>query len=436
VAIAYQVVGSGPQDLVMVFGYVSNLEYAWAWPSLERFLTSLSQGCRLILLDLRGTGLSDRTDRCPTHEDWLADVMTVLDEVGSARATLFGIWEGSLTSTLFAATYPDRVSSLVLFGASAAQMEDADYPWGWSESKWEEWLDSIRSSWGTRAWVVRNARWMSPSLLEAPDELEHWISFTRLAASPSSAEAMLRLQSRSDVRAVLPTVHTPTLVLHRKGDQIEELEGARYLSTRMPNARLVELDGEDGIPWLGDSEAIVRQVRRFRELTETEPEPVGEERRLATVLFTDIVGSTSTSAQLGDAAWGRLVESHHTAVRAQLAHYRGVEVDTAGDGFFATFDGPGRAVHCASAIVAATRALGIDVRAGIHTGEIETIAGKPGGMAVVIGARIAALAAPSQVLVSQTVKDLTIGSGITLHDEGEQDLKGVPDRWRVYRVLV
>jgi pimeloyl-ACP methyl ester carboxylesterase len=435
VAIAYQVVGAGPRDLVMVFGYVSNLEYAWAWPSLARFLTGLSEGCRLILLDLRGTGLSDRTSQPPTHEDWLADVLTVLDEVGSARATLFGIWEGSLTSTLFAATHPERVSSLVLFGASAAQLADDDYPWGWSESRWDEWLASIRSSWGTRAWVVRNARWMSPSLLEAPDELEHWISFTRLAASPSSAEAMLRLQSRSDVRAVLPTVHTPTLVLHRRGDQIEELEGARYLTGRMPNARLVELDGQDGIPWLGDPDTVVREVRRFREQNEGDAQPVSDERRLATVLFTDIVGSTSTSAELGDAAWGRLVERHHAAVRAQLAHFRGVEVDTAGDGFFATFDGPGRAVHCASAIVDATRALGVEVRAGIHTGEIETIAGKPGGLAVVVGARIAALAAPSEVLVSQTVKDLTIGSGITLHDEGEKDLKGVPNRWRVYRVL-
>jgi class 3 adenylate cyclase len=434
VALAYQVVGAGPRDLVLLFGFVSNLEYAWAYPSLARFLNELSAGCRLILMDQRGVGLSDRFRDAPTQEEMLADILTVLDEVGSARATLFGVWEGSLTSILLAATYPDRVTSLVLFGASAAQIADHDYRWGWSRQEWDDWLASIRSGWGTRAWIVRNARWMSRTLLDDPDELEHWISYTRLAASPSSAEAMLRLQSRSDVRAVLPAVYAATLVLHRTGDQIEDVEGARYLADRMPNARFVELEGDDGIPWLGGANVVVREIRQFCDHADVDPAAPSSQRRLASVLFTDIVSSTAMSAHLGDTAWGQLVERHHAIVRALLDRYRGVEVDTAGDGFFATFDGPGRAAQCASAIVSTVRDLGIEVRAGIHTGEVETIAGKVGGLAVIIGARIGALAGPSQVLASQTVKDLTVGSNLRFLDIGEHELKGVPDRWRLYQV--
>ena len=433
VALAYQVVGSGAHDLLLVSGYVSNLEYAWDYPSLSRFLTELASSSRLILMDRRGAGLSDRFREAPSQEVMLSDIVAVLDEVGSARATLLGIWDGALTSVLFAGTYPDRVASMVLFSASAAQLRDDSYPWAWAQDQWDEWLASIRDGWGTRAWVVRNARWMSPSLLEDPTELEHWISYTRLSASPSSAEAVMRDSSHTDIRQVLPVVRVPTLVLHRTDDQIEQIESGRYVARTLPNARLVELPGGDGIPWLGDAAALLREIRRFVDDTGTEESPA-DDRRLATVLFTDVVDSTAVSARLGDRAWGALLERHHAVVRGLLTRYQGAEVDTAGDGFFATFDGPGRAVRCASAVVEAVRALGIEVRAGVHTGEVQTIAGKAGGIAVVIGARIGALAGPSEVWASQTVKDLTAGSGLTYDELGERELKGVPERWRVYRV--
>jgi class 3 adenylate cyclase/pimeloyl-ACP methyl ester carboxylesterase len=432
-ALAYQVVGSGARDLLLVFGYVSNLEYAWEYPSLSRFLTELASSSRLILMDRRGAGLSDRFGTAPSQEVLLSDIVAVLDEVGSARATLLGIWDGALTSVLFAGTYPDRVASMVLFSASAAQLRDDDYPWAWSQDMWDEWLASIRDGWGTRAWVVRNARWMSPSLLEDPTELEHWISYTRLSASPSSAEAVMRDSSHTDIRQVLPVVRAPTLVLHRTDDQIESIDSGRYVARNMPNARLVELPGGDGIPWLGDPAGVLREIRRFVDDPGTEESP-SDDRRLATVLFTDVVDSTAAGARLGDRAWGDLLERHHALVRGLLTRYRGVEVDTAGDGFFATFDGPGRAVRCACDIVAAVQALGIEVRAGVHTGEVQTIAGKAGGIAVVVGARIGALAGPSEVWASQTVKDLTAGSGLAYDERGERELKGVPDQWRVYRV--
>jgi class 3 adenylate cyclase len=433
VALAYQVVGTGSRDVLLVSGYVSNLEYAWEYPSLARFLTELASSCRLILMDRRGAGLSDRFREAPSQEAMLGDIVTVLDEVGSARASLFGVWDGALTSVLFAATYPDRVSSLVLFSASAAQLRDDAYPWAWTQEEWDEWLESIREGWGTRAWVVKNARWMSPGMLADPSELEHWISYTRLAASPSAAEAVMRDSSLTDIRQVLPVVRSPTLLIHRTGDQIESIDSARYIARVMPNARLVELPGDDGLPWLGDSVGVLRAMRRFLDDEDLEVS-APDHRRLATVLFTDVVTSAAVSARLGDTRWGEVVERHHAIVRDLLARHRGTEVDTAGDGFFATFDGPGAAVRCASAIVTAVQELAIEVRAGVHTGEVETIAGKAGGMAVVVGARIGALAAPSEVWASQTVKDLTAGSGLTYHDRGDHELKGLPDRWHLYRV--
>ena len=424
-------IGSGARDVLLVPGFVSNLEYVWDYPSLSRFVTRLAETCRLILIDPRGTGLSDRFRDAPPQETLLGDIEAVLDEVASTKATLFGLWDGCETSILFAATYPERVSSLVLFCSSAAQRVSSDYPWAWEDGQWDEWLASIKTGWGSRAWVVKNARWMGPSMLEDPDELDNWISYTRLAASPSSAAAVMRNSSRSDIREILPAVHTPSLVLHRVGDTIEPIEGARYVASKMPNATFVELDGSDGIPWLGDSDTLLNQVHHF--LGHHAPQAEFE-RRLATVLFTDIVESTATSARLGDAAWRELVERHHDIVRSKLARHRGTEVDTAGDGFFATFEGPARAVHCATAIIEAIRPLGVEVRAGVHTGEVETIAGKAGGMAVVIGSRIGSLAGPSEVLASQTVKDLTIGSGITFIDAGDHELKGVADPWRIYRI--
>ena len=432
VSLAYQVVGDGVRDLLVVSGFVSNLEYAWEYPSLSKFLSRLSESSRLILIDRRGSGLSDRFREAPTQETMLRDLEIVLDAVGSAKATLFGMWDGCETSTLFAATFPERVASLILFTASAAQKPADDYPWAWNDEEWDEWLGSIRDGWGTRAWVVKNARWMGPGMLDQPDELEAWISYTRVAASPSSAEAVMRTSSETDIRQILPFVRTPTLLLHRVGDQIEPIEGARYMVAKMPNARLVELEGDDGIPWIGDTDAVVREIRTF----------LGErvqasttDRRLVTVLFTDIVGSTERAATLGDAGWAELLREHHGRVREELDGFNGVEVDTAGDGFLATFDGPARAVRCARAIGERLGDLGLEIRAGVHVGEIEQVGKDVRGIAVHIGARITALADPNEILVSSTVRDLVAGSGLTFEDAGEHELKGVPGRWRLFRVV-
>jgi class 3 adenylate cyclase/pimeloyl-ACP methyl ester carboxylesterase len=432
VSLAYQVVGDGARDLLVVSGFVSNLEYAWEYPSLSRFLSRLAETSRLILIDRRGSGLSDRFREAPTQETMLRDLEIVLDAVGSAKATLFGMWDGCATSMLFAATFPERVASLILFTASAAQKPTEDYPWAWNDEEWAEWLESIRDGWGTRAWVVKNARWMGPGMLDHPDELEAWMTYTRVAASPSSAEAVMRTSSETDIREILPFVRTPTLLLHRVGDQIEPIEGARYMAAKMPNARLVELEGDDGIPWIGKPDAVVREIQTF--LGErVQPSPT--DRRLVTVLFTDIVGSTERAATLGDAGWTELLGEHHGRAREELDRFNGVEVDTAGDGFLATFDGPARAVRCARAIGERVRVLGLEIRAGVHVGEIEQVGKDVRGIAVHIGARITALADPNEILVSSTVRDLVAGSGLTFEDAGEHELKGVPGRWRLFRVV-
>ena len=431
VSLAYQVVGSGPQDLLLVSGFVSNIEYAWDYPSLARFLSRLAEMSRLILTDRRGSGLSDRFRKAPPQETMLRDLEIVLDEVGSAKATLFGLWDGCDTSILFAATHPERVASLILFSASAAQKPAEDYPWAWTEEYWEEWLASIRDSWGTRPWVVKNARWMGPGMLESPDELERWIAYTRVAASPSSAEAVMRNSSETDIRGILPIVQTPTLVLHRSGDQIEPIEAGRYVAAKMPHARLVELPGDDGIPWIGDAGSVLREIRTF--LSER-VRPASGDRRLATVLFTDIVGSTERAAKMGDAGWAELLAEHHRLVRDELDRFEGVEIGTTGDGFLATFDGPARAVRCARAIAERVRDLGIEIRAGVHVGEIERVGKDIRGIAVHIGARVASLAGPGEILVSSTVRDLVAGSGLVFEDNGERELKGVPGRWHLYRV--
>ena len=271
VALAYQVIGDGPQDVLLVSGFLSNIEYAWMYPSLARFLTRLSGFSRLIMMDRRGSGLSDRMSEQPTIETSISDLEAVLDEVGSPRTTLFGLWDGCLTAIIFAATHPDRVASLVLFGSSPAQTPRDDYPWAWSEEHWADWLASIREGWGTRAWVVRNARWMGPSMLDDPDELEHWITYIRFSAGPSSAESVMRQDKDTDVRRVLPVVQAPTLVLHRTGDQVEEINAGRYVASKIPGARFVELAGVDGIPWLGDAGSGAGRGRAVRRRSRREP---------------------------------------------------------------------------------------------------------------------------------------------------------------------
>ena len=436
VSLAYQVVGDGPEDLLFVSGYLSNIEYAWMYPSMAAFLTRLARFSRLILMDRRGSGLSDRAADGVSIETQVEDLEVVLDEVASPRTTLLGLWDGCATSVLFAATHPERTSALVLFGSSAVQTAggDDDSSTAWDEATWDTWLQSIKEGWGTRAWIVRNARWMGPGMLDEPEELEHWISYSRLSASPSAAEAVMRVERSIDLRPVLPTVQARTLVVHRSGDKIEPIASGRYVASRIPDAGFVELPGDDGIPWLGDTEAVLSEIEAFIIGSGPSREP-GSDRRLSTVLFTDIVGSTERSAELGDTAWKEELEAHHAAVRAGLARHGGKEISTAGDGFFARFEGPAAAARCAAELVTAVRSFGLQIRAGVHTGEVETIDGEIGGIAVAIGARVAALAAASEVLVTSTVKDLTAGSGLGFEDAGEHELKGVPDRWHLYRVV-
>ena len=433
IALAYQVVGDGPRDVLLVSGYLSNLEYAWMYPSMARFLTRLAGFSRLILTDRRGSGLSDRVRDPPPIETELADVEAVLDAVGSPKTTLFGLWDGCLTSALYAATHPDRVASLVLFGSSPAQTASAEYPWAWDEATWSEWLASIRDGWGTRAWVVRNARWMGPGMLDDPAELEHWIAYTRLAASPSSAEAVMRVHMDTDIRQVLPVVQAPTLVLHRTGDQVEPIEAGRYVASKIPGARFVELAGDDGIPWIGDADAVLREIEAF--VTGDAGPRTRTDRRLATVLFTDIVASTEHVVSLGDAAWQQLLTRHDDVVRRELARCDGRFIDSAGDGMLATFEGPAAAIRCAHAIMTGVGAIGLELRAGVHTGEVEVDGDRVRGIAVHLCARIAALAGPGEILVSSTVRDLTAGSGLEFEDAGEHTMKGIPDPSRLHRCV-
>jgi class 3 adenylate cyclase len=435
VALAYQVIGDGPTDLFVAIGYVSNLEYAWEIPSNAAFFRRLAATRRLILMDRRGSGLSDRfsPSDAPPQEILVEDLRVVLDAAGSARTALLGIWDGCLTATLFAATYPERVTSLILFSASPAESVIENLPGMWDEDEWEEWLVSVRLGWGTRAWTVQNLRWQGPSVLEDPDLLEQWIAFSRLSASPSSAEAVLRIEKDTDIRHILPAVRVPTLVLTRTGDQAHPIEGGRYIAAKIPGARFVELPGNDAAPWVGDAGSVLSEIEQY--LEQSSGRASGPERRLGTVLFTDIVGSTEHLAGMGDAEWRERLAEHDRIAKEKIERSGGNYINTTGDGFLATFNGPAAAVRCALAVGEAVRPLGLEVRAGVHTGELEIAGNDIRGMAVHIGARVMSLAQPSEVLVSSTVKDLAAGSGIVFEDRGAHELKGVPDRWHLYRVL-
>jgi class 3 adenylate cyclase/alpha-beta hydrolase superfamily lysophospholipase len=432
VAIAYQVVGDGPRDLLVVVGYLSNLEYAWHIPEIARFYQRLATFSRLILMDRRGTGLSDRfgSQEAPALETTNDDTLAVLDDAGSARTAVLGIWDGCAAAMAFAATYPQRVSSLVLYSASPGG-RIGDLAFGWDDEAWDSFLADLRTGWGTRAWTVRALRWQSPSMLEDPRQLEQWITYTRLSASPASAVAMQRVYREIDLRELLPVIGAPTLVLHRTGDQTEEIEAGRYVASRIPDARFVELPGNDAVPWVGDADQVLDEVEDF--ITGQRERP-GTDRVLATVLFTDIVDSTAKAAELGDAHWKDLLAEHASRARVEIERHRGVFVDSTGDGLLAHFDGPARAVRCAQAIAEAVRSLGIEIRAGAHTGEVELVGDRIQGIAVHTGARVASMAGPSEVWVSSTVRDLTAGSGLTFEDAGEHELKGVPARWHLYLV--
>ena len=433
VNIAYQVTGEGPFDLVFVPGFVTHLEMEPSQPGFATALERLSSFSRLIRFDKRGTGMSDRVGGGPTLETRMDDMRAVMDAVGSRRAAFFGLSEGAAMSLLFAATYPERTAALVLRSAFPRRMWASDYPWGRTEEEYAREVEGALQLFGPRDHAKEELR----TLGRFDDaEVNAFLDIVRFGSSPGALEALHRMNKEIDIRHVLPAVRVPTLILHGSEDTILPLEVSRYLASRIPSARVVEIPGAGHLALGKPLVAIADEIERFvKEVWEAggweDREP---DRVLATVLFTDIVGATAKAVELGDRAWREFLQQHHEAIRRQLARFRGKEIDTSGDGFFASFDGPARAIRCACAVVTAVRELGMDVRIGLHTGECELVDGKVGGIAVHIGARVAAQAEPGEVLVSRTVKDLVAGSGIDFQGRGEQQLKGVPGEWQLYAV--
>jgi pimeloyl-ACP methyl ester carboxylesterase len=433
VNIAYQVTGEGPFDLVFVPGFVSHIEVAWSLPTFAPFLEQLSSFSRLIRFDKRGTGMSDRISGAPTLETRMDDVRAVMDAVGSRRAAFYGLSEGAAMSILFAATYPERTAALVLRSAFPRKMWAPDYPWGDTEEEYEREVERDLRIFGPRD----RARETVSALGRFEDEeVRSFVDYLRFGSSPGALEALHRMNKEIDIRHVLPAVHVPTLILHGSEDTIVPVEVARYMASRIPAARVAEIPGVGHLALSQGAAVVGGEIERFvKDVWEAGGWEEGEpDRVLATVLFTDVVGSTAKAAELGDRGWRELLQRHHALIRHELLRFRGAELDVAGDGFFARFDGPARAVRCACAITEGVRELGLEVRAGLHTGECEVIDEKVGGIAVHIGARVAKEAQPGEVLVSSTVKDLVAGSGLRFRERGSAALKGVPEEWRLYAV--
>jgi class 3 adenylate cyclase len=428
VHVAYQVVGDGPVDLVYVNGAFTHLEAIWELPAYRRFCERLGEFARLVLFDKRGMGMSDRVSGAATLDERMDDIRAILDAVGSSRAAVMGESEGGPLSMLFAAAHPERCAALILQGAEVRERTDEDWPWGEStEEELEESLLTLPERWGKGLGVDV----VAPSVASQQWLRDLWGNMQVHAATPGGAEAWIRMAFDIDVRHVAPAVRVPTLILHAADDRVCHVENARFLARTIPDARYVELPGADHVPWF-EPDVVLAEIREF--LT-GQREAGTPDRVLATVLFTDLVGSTALASELGDRRWRDLIEQHHAFVRRELARFDGREIDTAGDGFFATFDGPARAIRCAQAIVRAVHPLGLDVRAGLHTGEVELADGKVSGIAVNIGARVAARAEASEVLVSGTVRDLVAGSGLEFEDRGHASLKGVPGEWRLFAVV-
>jgi len=426
--IAYQVFGQGPRDLVVAPGYMSNVEQNWEWPAWARFLERLSTFSRVVMFDRRGTGLSDGVTEGTTLDDLMDDITAVMDEVGTERTAVFGGAEGGPMCILYAATYPERVSALVVGGTYARRLWAEDYPWGITPDADAAVMHSYEHRWGREPMGLRV---MAPTLSDDP-AFRHWyLRAQGFGGSPGAAMAWYRVTADIDVRDVLPAIRVPTLIIHRTDDRAVPVEHGRYLAERIPGARYVELPGADHLWFAGDMNAIIAEIQDFLTGARPTPEP---DRVLATIMFTDIVESTRRAAALGDRRWQDVLESHNALVRDALMRFRGREVATAGDGFLATFDGPARAIRCAQTISAGARTIGMDVRVGLHTGEVELAGEDIRGIAVHIGARVAGLALAGEVLVSGTVKDLVAGSGIDFEDRGAHTLKGVPGKWRIYAV--
>jgi len=427
--VAYQVVGDGPLDLVFIPSWASNVEVMWEEPSIARFFPRLSTFSRVLCFDKRGTGVSDPVPLAalPTLEQWMDDVRTVMEAAGSKRAALLGTHEGGQMAILFAATYPERTSALILVDTCARHVRDVDYPWGLPADRVPAFLQRLEQVWGTGSYLDIFA----PSV--AHDErFRRWFARSqRLSSGPRAAATMHAAYLERDLRGVLPSIRVPTLVLHRTGNRYIRVGHGRYLAEHIPGAKYVELPGEDHLVMVGDTETMLGEIEEF--LTGVRPLPESD-RVLATVLFTDIVTSTARSAQVGDRRWKDLLDQHDTLIRPELERHRGRLVKNTGDGILATFDGPARAIRCAQAIATSVKSLGIEVRAGLHTGEVELRGEDVTGMGVNIAARVMDAAGPGEVVVSSTVKDLVAGSGLRFADRGTHDLRGVPGEWRLFAV--
>jgi class 3 adenylate cyclase len=426
VSIAYCVVGDGPIDLLCIPGFVSNIEVLWEAPAADRYFGRMASFARIAVYDKRGQGLSDRPAQVPTLEESMQDARAVLDAAAFERPAVFAISEGGPTAALLAATYPERVSSLVMYGTWARLIEGPDFPEGMPRELFERFIAAVQHDWGG---PVALGIW-APSIVEDPAVQRWWAKLLRTGTSPAGAEALIRLYTEIDARHVLPTITAPTLVVHRRGDRMVPIATARALAAGIAGAKLVELRGRDHVPF-ADPDQILDEVEEFLTGHRTARAP---DRMLATVMFTDIVDSTARAAALGDRDWRALVERHDELMRREIADHRGRPIKTLGDGFLATFDGPARAIQCASSARDAIRELGLEIRAGLHTGEVEVMNGDIGGIAVNIGARVGAVAAAGEVLVSRTVADLVAGSGIEFEDRGTHPLKGVPGEWQLYAV--
>jgi pimeloyl-ACP methyl ester carboxylesterase len=427
VNIAYLAVGEGPIDVVIVPGYVSHLEIGFENPAIRKMSERLVNFARLIIFDKRGTGMSDPVDAAPTLEERMDDVRAVMDAAGSERAALIGVSEGGPMAILFAATYPQRTQALVLYGAMARSTWAPDYPWATPK---EALIEAAQELMGPDFGSGNSVEVFAPSQADNPKAREWQARMERFAATPAMRTQLLRMSLDIDVRPALSLISAPTLVLHRRGDRVVNVNAGRYLAEHIVGAKLVELEGRDHLIWYGGTDEVIGEVEQF--LTGSRSEPGEVDRMLATVMFVDVVGSTERAAAMGDRPWAKLLESFYAVVRRQLVESRGLEVKTMGDGFLATFDGPARAIHAGQAVVDGVRELGLEVRVGLHAGEVQLMDNDIGGLAVHIGARIGSAAAAGEVLVSSSVMDLVAGSGITFRDRGEHTLKGVPGEWRLF----
>jgi class 3 adenylate cyclase len=426
-SIAYVVEGDQPLDLVWIPPWISQVEYLWSEASLQRVMQRLKQFARVITFDRRGSGLSDPLAGAPTLEEQMDDVLAVMDAAGSERAAIAGTLEGGPMAAMFAATHPDRVSAMVLYATFARATWAPGYEFAWPAEERQKHMDFAVEHWGEGTVPAG----VAPSQTSDPDFMEWAGRLERLAASPSTIKRIFDLIGEFDVRDVLPSIRVPTLVLHRRDDSFIKVEHSRYMAEHIPGARFVQLDGGDNMYSLGDSEALLGEIEEFLTGERHRAEP---DRMLATVLFTDICNSTEHAARMGDRGWRYMLERHDALFRRSLERHRGREIKRTGDGFLATFDGPARAIRCAADHAESVASIGLEVRAGLHTGELEVMDGDLGGLAVHIAARVMDRAAPCEVMVSSTVKDLVVGSGISFQERGEHALRGIPGEWRLFSV--